>query len=160
MLATRSPRTLTTEQIDRILDTLDPAARYALKLPRSRQTPPDDVIAEAHYAVCLAARTFDSTLGTWADQWRTAVRWRVLRLRKQQSQSDLPDTIPAPAPVEPFERLTEGLCPRDRLILRRLYVDRDPLSTIGRDLDVPPRKLRAWVDSAHSRARSRLAMSA
>ena len=46
MLAT-CRRTLTTEQIDRILDTLDPAARYALKLPRNRQTPPDDVIAEA-----------------------------------------------------------------------------------------------------------------
>ena len=160
MLATRSLRTLTTEQTDRILDTLDPAARYALKLPRSQQTPPDDVIAEAHYAVCLAARTFDSSLGTWADQWRSAVRWRVLRLRKQRSQSGLPDAIPAPAPVEPFERLTEGLPSRDRLILRRIYVDRDPLSTIGRDLDVPPRKLRAWVDSAHSRARSRLAMSA
>ena len=68
--------------------------------------------------------------------------------------------IPAPAPVEPFDALLEGLPLRDRLILRRIYVDRDPLSTIGRDLDVPPRKLRAWVDSAHSRARSRLAMSA
>ena len=160
MLATRCPRTLTTDQLDLILATLDHAGRYALRLPRSRQTPPDDVIAEAHYAVCLAARTFDPTLGTWADQWRSAVRWRVLRLRKQRSQSDLPDAIPAPAPVEPFDALLEGLPLRDRLILRRIYVDRDPLSTIGRDLDVPPRKLRAWVESAHSRARSRLAMSA
>lgn len=159
MLATRS-RTLTTEQVDLILATLDHAGRYALRLPRSRQTPPDDVIAEAHYAACLAARSFDPSLGTWADQWRSAVRWRVLRMRRAGGHADLPETIPAPAESEPFDALLEGLCPRDRLILRRIYVDRDPLSTIGRDLDVPPRKLRAWVDSAHSRARSRLAMSA
>ena len=160
MLATRSPRALTTEQVDRILDTLDPAARYALKLPRSRQTPPDDVIAEAHYAVCLAARTFDPSLGTWADQWRSAVRWRVLRMRRPCGHADLPESVPAPAESESFDTLIEGLPPRDQALLRRIYVDRDPLSTIGRDLAVPPRKLRAWAESAHSRARSRLAMSA
>ena len=156
MLAT-CRRTLTTEQIDRILRTLDPAARYALKLPRSRQTPPDDVIAEAHYAVCLAARTFDPALGTWADFWRSTVRWRVLKLLRPRGHADLPDSIPAPAERETFDSLIEGLPPRDQALLRRIYVDRDPLSTIGRELDVPPRKLRSWVASAHSRVRSRLA---
>lgn len=156
MLAT-CPRSLTTDQSDRIRGTLDHAARYALRLPRTRQTPPDDVIAEAHYAVCLAARTFDPSLGTWADFWRSTVRWRVLKLLRPRGHADLPDSIPAPAERETFDSLIEGLPPRDQALLRRIYVDRDPLSTIGRELDVPPRKLRSWVASAHSRVRSRLA---